>query len=135
VYFSQNRNISDISIQLLAQRCPLLQRIFIDECPQISDSSIYALSNFCALEQLSLRDCHSITDDSVKYLINSKLTATSLTLLNLKQCNQITWKSLSNLTHYALPNLKYINLRGYLKIDENNIERLRLFRKDLEIQF
>lgn len=81
-------DISDVSVRLLAHHLPLLSRLDLSHCHQITDMGIAVLGAAKAsrLASLDVSSCSNITDTSLEALRR----CTSLTFLDLRDCGQVT---------------------------------------------
>ncbi|XP_023220193.1 lysine-specific demethylase 2A-like [Centruroides sculpturatus] len=81
-------DISDVSVRLLAHHLPLLSRLDLSHCHQITDMGIAVLGAAKAsrLSSLDVSSCSNITDTSLEALRR----CTSLTFLDLRDCGQVS---------------------------------------------
>lgn len=88
------RYTSDCSVRHIAEHCPNLKRISLENCKQITDISLLWLSTGCErLESIKLTHCTQITDKGLLYL--SRLTR--LSNIELGGCYRITTRGVLNL--------------------------------------
>ena len=106
---SSNPQITDHTLQSIAEYCTRLQSLYLNRCREITDAGLIIISEHCPnLKSLHLQGCHHIKDASI---ISISTHCTGLHSLNLGNCNQITDASIISIsTHCA--GLKSLNL-GY----------------------
>lgn len=84
-------NVTDDGIEILAKNCRYLRSLDLGGCPKVRDRSVYAISALTHLEELSLDDCHEVSNEAVQRLLTS---VTKLVSLSLKRCGGITEEGL-----------------------------------------
>lgn len=80
------KSVSDKSIQVLSQNCPLLEEVSLDDCNQLTDQACISLAKHCNnIVYLNIASCN-ITDSTLeaigKYCNNLKL-------IDISNCNKI----------------------------------------------
>ncbi|ELW72349.1 F-box/LRR-repeat protein 2 [Tupaia chinensis] len=84
--------------RLLARNCHDLEKMDLEECILITDSTLTQLSIHCPkLQALSLSHCELITDDGILHLSNSTCGHERLQVLELDNCLLITDVALGHL--------------------------------------
>eukprot|EP00899_Mesostigma_viride_P023234 jgi/Mesvir1/4095/Mv16057-RA.1 len=128
------RGISDTSIALLADNCPLLEKLSLKECPGVTDASISKIAAQCKqLRHLNLRGCAGVTDTSMKILAQEN---PDLRHLKVKHCRDVTDASVREIATRC-PLLLSLNLAGCAAVSDDSITAVAencpaLQRLDLE---
>eukprot|EP01094_Clydonella_sp_ATCC50884_P022640 TRINITY_DN5252_c0_g1_i2.p1 TRINITY_DN5252_c0_g1~~TRINITY_DN5252_c0_g1_i2.p1 ORF type:complete len:742 (-),score=340.14 TRINITY_DN5252_c0_g1_i2:296-2359(-) len=111
------RNITDASLQHVADQCTHLRELELVGCERISDSAIYTLARMCTrLQVLNLTRCKNITAnafrmtaDHVDVIDHLQRGMYNLQRLDLTHCLHVTDDALHSISHLC-PNLLELNL-------------------------
>ena len=97
-----------IGITYLANNCRNLNNIRIYHCRDITNQSIYAISQYCIhLQSIDITSCRDIDDTGIIKLAQSCIYITKFIKQN---CLNITNNSINILLQYSNINIKYIDL-------------------------
>ena len=101
--------ITDTGLITISIHCPELKSLALMGCYQLTDASIILISTHCiGLKSLNLQDCDKITDASIKLISTHCI---GLQSLNLHCCGHITDASIISISTYCT-GLQSLNLRG-----------------------
>jgi hypothetical protein len=88
-------DITDHTLDLLAENCPDLIRLNLQICPRISDDGVENLVKKCQnLVKLDVGFCDQLTDQLMKAVLDY---STSIRNLNMEHCTKLTINSLDGL--------------------------------------
>lgn len=128
----------------MLQSCRYLEKMDLDECVLITDSTLIHLAMGCPrIEYLvstiikcwtkmnsillqTLSHCELITDEGIRHLSMSPCAAENLTVLELDNCPLVTDASLDHLT--SCHNLQRVELYDCQLITRFGIRKLRVSR-------
>ena len=106
-YVQPDPQITDHTLQSIAEYCTGLQSLTLNRCREITDAGLIAISEFCpGMQSLNLERCQLITDASI---ISISTYCTGLQSLNLQGCYQLTDASI-NLKSTHCTGLQTFNL-------------------------
>ena len=112
------RYITDTGLITISIHCPELKSLVVVGCDQITDASIISMSTYCTgLQSLHLRQCSQITDASI---ISISTHCTGLQSLNLAWIQQITDVSIISISTYCT-GLHSLVLEGCYQISDGSI--------------
>ena len=101
------RNISNVSLICVSIECPELKELNLFNCTQLTDTGILSIADGCKnLTYLNIGWCDRITDQGITCLASS---AASLTELDLAGCTSLTNKSLKVISEEC-PLLQRLNI-------------------------
>jgi hypothetical protein len=101
------REITDTGLTTISEHCPHLQSFKVDTCDQLTDATIISISTHCTgLQSLNLRKCRKITDASI---ISISTHCSGLQSLTLQGCDQITDASIISISTHCI-GLQKLNL-------------------------
>jgi len=104
---SDCREITDTGLIAISKRCHKLENLKVDCCDRIQDASIISISIHCiGLQSLNLVECRLISDASIISISNY---CTGLQSLNLEGCHQITDASIISVSIHCI-GLQSLNL-------------------------
>jgi len=110
--------ITDTGLIIISMHCPYLQSLNLEGYYQLSDASINSISTHCTgLETFNLSKCDQITDASI---ISISVNCTGLQSLNLEFCCQITDASIISISTHCT-RLQSLYLGGCYKISDIGI--------------
>ncbi|KAJ3034323.1 hypothetical protein HDV00_005199 [Rhizophlyctis rosea] len=121
-------HLTDASLAHLARHCHTLTRLDLEECSQTTDTTLQSLSSSpCSttLEILILSYCDNVTDAGLRTLMTH---CTALRKIELDNCHHVTNAFLSSLSNHrpsTLTDLEMYDCRGITQ------EGVKLFRKRL----
>ncbi|KAI3827555.1 hypothetical protein L1987_01632 [Smallanthus sonchifolius] len=96
------RHCSDLSLSLVAQRCPNLEVLSIKSCPNVTDDSMIKLASGCPkLKELDISYCYEISHESLLVLGRK---STNITVLKR---NLMNWLDPSE--HIGIVPTSYLN--------------------------
>ncbi|NXI86726.1 FXL20 protein, partial [Rhipidura dahli] len=117
---------------LYSQNCHELEKMDLEECVQITDSTLIQLSIHCPrLQVLSLSHCELITDDGIRHLGNGACAHDRLEVIELDNCPLITDASLEHLK--SCHSLERIELYDCQQITRAGIKRLRTHLPNIKV--
>ena len=117
-YFSPSPQITDHTLQSIAEHCTGLQSLSLNSCWEITHAGLTTISEHCAnLESLNLFDCDQITDDSI---ISISIHCIGLQSLNLRKCHKITYASIISI-YTNFTGLQSLNLADCRQIADASI--------------
>jgi len=125
--------VTDLGVRFFATRAPDLVDINLHGCPQITDSSLSVIAQFCKkVRVLNLSGCDKITNYAIQIIAQE--SKSHLEELSLNDCRQITGGVLDYLAAYC-PNLKRLSLRD-TSVSGDEVTRLckRLSLTELNLQ-
>ena len=57
VFLTGNNRLTDASVKVLTKSCPMLDHIYLVDCPRITDIALKALASFKHLNVVNVADC------------------------------------------------------------------------------
>nr|XP_042913198.1 F-box/LRR-repeat protein 16-like [Parasteatoda tepidariorum] len=106
---------------LWASLTPRIVSLTLADCINVADDTVAAITQLLpSLYELNLQAYH-VTDAALSYF--SPRQTTSLCILRLRSCWELTNHGLLNLVH-SLPNLVQLSLSGCSKISDDGVEML-----------
>ena len=115
---SADPQITDYTLQSIAEHCTGLQSLSLSCCEEITDAGLITISeHFPDLKSLEFYNCHQITDASI---ISISTHCTELQLLTLERCRQITDASIISISTHCTE-LQSLNLRWCPQITDASI--------------
>ena len=116
--FSADPQVTDYTLQWIAEHCTGLQSLSLGYCGEITDAGLITISEHCPnLKSLKFYNCHQITDASI---ISISTHRTGLQSLDVVNCDQITDASIISISTQCT-GLKSLNLYGCLQITDVSI--------------
>ena len=110
--------ITDQTLQSIAQHCTRLQSLHLQYCDQITDAGIISISTQCTgLQSLNLHGCSQITDTSV---ISISTHYSGLQSLNLFGCRHLSDTSILSISTHC-NRLKFLDLDFCHQISDASI--------------
>ncbi|RMX56403.1 hypothetical protein pdam_00023147, partial [Pocillopora damicornis] len=110
--------LSDAAFKCLAS-CKKLNKIRVEGNNRLTDASVKVLARSCPLlEHVYLVDCPRMTDLALKALATSK----HLHVVNVADCVRATNKVAANVIHKCRPFLGHLNLRGCYNLSSESIK-------------
>ena len=112
------KEITDAGVITISDHCPFLQSLNLGRCQLITDASIISISIHCTgLQSLHLERCHKITDDSI---ISISTYCTELQSLNLEGCHHITDGCIISISTHCI-GLQSVHLGGSHSVSDASI--------------
>ncbi|CAD5214938.1 unnamed protein product [Bursaphelenchus okinawaensis] len=119
---------NDVTVEAIAQSCPLLEYLCLSNCSDITDRSLQALALGCPLlKDLELASCVNLTDAG---FISLSKNCHELERMDLEDCIQITDTSVVNLNS-GCPNLNSLALSHCDHLTDNGLAELCQTHKDI----
>jgi hypothetical protein len=116
--FDISRDITDHTLQSIAEHCTGLQSLSLSCCKYITDTGLITISIHCPeLKSLAVVGCDQITDVSI---ISISTYCSGLQSLNVHGCDQITDASIISISTYCI-GLQSLALEGCYKITDGSI--------------
>jgi len=110
--------VTDHTLQSIAEHCTGLQSLSLSDCREITDTGLIAISKHCyKLENLKVDCCDRITDASI---ISISIHCIGLQSLNLVECRLISDISIISISNYCT-GLQSLNLEGCHQITDATI--------------
>eukprot|EP00795_Rhopilema_esculentum_P012969 gene12969-3730_t len=114
-------NISNVSLTILQEYCPLIETFNIGQCHKVSDAALAGFAKKAKrLENVDLRGCKQIRDTSMKVIAESCPNLSTLVVAN---CHMVTDASLIAIAS-SLKNIRCIDVCGCTKIADRGIQAL-----------
>jgi len=113
--YQDDYQITDDTLQSIAEHCTGLQSLSISDCSEITDTGLMTISEHCPnLLSLKVYNCDQITDASI---ISISTHFTELQSLNLARCQQITDASIISISTHC-SGLQSLNLEELQNISD-----------------
>ena len=117
-YEQTTPQITDRTLQLIAEHCNGLQSLSLSDCREITDTGLITISkHYPHLKSFTVDDCDQITDTSI---ISMSTHCTALLLLCLQGCSEITDTSIISISTHCI-RLQSLNLDGCSEITDDSI--------------
>ncbi|XP_029212767.2 dynein regulatory complex subunit 6-like [Acropora millepora] len=84
-----NNRLTDASVKVLTKSCPMLDHIYLVDCPRITDIALKALASFKHLNVVNVADCVRIQDTGVRQVVEGPSGA-KIKELNLTNCVRVS---------------------------------------------
>lgn len=84
-----NNRLTDASVKVLAKSCPMLDHVYLVDCPRITDLALKALAAFKHLNVVNVADCVRIQDAGVRQIVEGPSGA-KMKELNLTNCVRVS---------------------------------------------
>lgn len=104
-----HRNVSDAGLTVVASKCDLLSHVCLDNCPLITDNTVFALATGCPeLHTIRLAWCVAVSDAALIALCEAKC-ARHLKWVDVSSCRRVSDAGLEQLTQRA-QNIERLNV-------------------------
>lgn len=114
-------NITDRTLQSIAECCPLLQHLDLSYCQKITNTGVRSLADGCSkLQYLSLWLCFQISDIATSYVAASCPSLRVLDLFELSRVGDDTLIELGRSAH----NLQELTLHGCTSVTDDGIQAI-----------
>ncbi|XP_020600406.1 F-box/LRR-repeat protein 13-like [Orbicella faveolata] len=84
-----NNRLTDASVKVLAKSCPMLDHVYLVDCPRITDLALKALASSKHLNVVNVADCVRIQDTGVRQIVEGPSGA-KIKELNLTNCVRVS---------------------------------------------
>ncbi|KAL9960679.1 hypothetical protein ACROYT_G034165 [Oculina patagonica] len=84
-----NNRLTDASVKVLAKSCPMLDHVYLVDCPRITDLALKALAASKHLNVVNVADCVRIQDTGVRQIVEGSSGA-KIKELNLTNCVRVS---------------------------------------------
>ncbi|KFP84653.1 F-box/LRR-repeat protein 13, partial [Apaloderma vittatum] len=117
-----NKQITDLSFELMSKCCPYIRHIHMARCPEVTDAGLQMISPLKHILVLNLADCISISDEGVTTFVQGSSGA-KLRELNLSNSFRVTDASVTEIAQRC-HELTYLNLHHCENVTDAGIEAL-----------
>ncbi|KAF7728054.1 SCF ubiquitin ligase complex subunit [Apophysomyces ossiformis] len=112
-------HLTDESIVQLARNCTRIRYLDLACCSQLTDRSVIELATLQKLKRIGLVKCNNITDNSIYALTNHVRIANSLERVHLSYCIKLTVPAITQLLNFChrLTHLSLTQVAAFLRPD------------------
>ena len=103
-----SNEITDASLQAVAQHCRQLQKLNVSMCWQVTDAVLQAVAQHCRqLQTQDVSGCEQATDVGVMVVAQH---CPQLQQLGVRGCNRVTWRGLAAACQHCTQLQKLVNM-------------------------
>mmetsp|Transcript_19972 Transcript_19972/g.39223 ORF Transcript_19972/g.39223 Transcript_19972/m.39223 type:complete len:516 (-) Transcript_19972:377-1924(-) len=126
MFFSLTRGLEELHLEhcdqlfastltCLVEKCPKLRKLSFAHCPNLDSTGLHVLARYAALEEVELRQCVDVRNDSIYALLTS--SHSNIRRLSLQDCSQLDDTTLRWVAHLC-PALEYLNISGLDRVSD-----------------
>ncbi|KAG0171751.1 SCF ubiquitin ligase complex subunit [Apophysomyces sp. BC1015] len=111
--------LTDQSVVQLARHCTRIRYLDLACCSQLTDRSVVELATLQKLKRIGLVKCNNITDESIYALTNHVRIANSLERVHLSYCGKLSLRAITQLLNFChrLTHLSLTQVTAFLRPD------------------